>query len=91
MEDTKGIEEQLISRIRSLYKETRVATRTKEGTTSSFITKKGVRQGCVLSPTLFNLYRSGGRQILREERNRRYKIREGQDMVTNMPIIWSYW
>lgn len=51
----KGIEEQLISRIRSLYKETRVAIRTKEGTTDSFITKKGVRQG-VLSPTLFNLY-----------------------------------
>lgn len=39
----KGIEEQLISRIRSLYKETRVAIRTKEGTTSSFITKKGVK------------------------------------------------
>lgn len=52
----KGIEEQLISRIRSLYKETRVVIRTKEGTTDSFITKKGVRQRCVLSPTLFNLY-----------------------------------
>lgn len=52
----KGIEEQLIRRIRSLYKETRVRIRTKEGTSSSFNTKKGVRQGCVLSPILFNLY-----------------------------------
>lgn len=39
----KRIEEQLISRIRSLYKETRVAIRIKEGTTDSFITKKGVK------------------------------------------------
>lgn len=33
-----------------------MAIRIKEGTTSSFRTKKGVKQGCVLSPALFNLY-----------------------------------
>lgn len=52
----KEIEEQLIRKIRSLYEETRVMIRTKEETTSSFRTEKGMRQRCELSPTLFNLY-----------------------------------
>lgn len=52
----KGIEEQLIRKIRSLYDETKVVVRTREGTTSSFRTSKGVRQGCALSPALFNVY-----------------------------------
>lgn len=52
----KEIEEQLIRKIRSLYEETRVMIRTKEETTSSFRTEKGMRQGCELSSTLFNLY-----------------------------------
>lgn len=30
--------------------------RTKDGVTRSFIVNKEVRQGCVMSPTLFNLY-----------------------------------
>lgn len=38
------------------YEETEIKMRTEEGISNGFITKKGVRQGCVLSPLLFNIY-----------------------------------
>lgn len=40
----------------NVYEETLVTVRTKEGLTDVFRTTKGVRQGCVMSPLLFNLY-----------------------------------
>jgi len=49
----KGIRESLIRRIEKTYEGTEV---TKLGNTESFVTKRGVRQGCVMSPLLFNLY-----------------------------------
>ena len=39
-----------------LYLEQSACVRTESGMTSEFKIKKGVRQGCVLSPHLFNLY-----------------------------------
>lgn len=52
----KNINEHLIRRIKDLYEETKVTIRTRQGMTSMFKTTKEVRQGCVLSPLLFNLY-----------------------------------
>lgn len=52
----KGMTEHLIRRIERIYEETEVTVRTQQGYTNSFKTTKGVRQGCVLSPLLFNLY-----------------------------------
>lgn len=43
-------------RLKKIYKETEVKIRCGEEFTDKFWTKKGVRQGCVLSPLLFNLY-----------------------------------
>ncbi|XP_024875876.1 uncharacterized protein LOC112457185, partial [Temnothorax curvispinosus] len=52
----KGIKEQLIRRLEKIYDETEVVVRTSHGYTEEFQTSKGVRQGCVMSLLLFNLY-----------------------------------
>lgn len=45
-----------MSRIEKIYEETVMAVRTRQGCTDSFKTRKEVRQGCVMSPLLFNMY-----------------------------------
>ena len=42
--------------LRSLYASKEVTVRTGHGTTDWFQIGKGVHQGCILSPCLFNLY-----------------------------------
>ena len=42
--------------MRNLYTGQEAAVRTGQGTTDWFQIRKGVRQGCILSPCLFNLY-----------------------------------
>jgi len=49
----------LIRRLERIYERTEVMVRTVEGLTEKFETRKGVRQGCVLSPLLFNVYIAG--------------------------------
>ena len=49
-----GIPDHLTCPLRNAGQETTV--RTKHGTTDWFQTGKGVHQGCILSPCLFNLY-----------------------------------
>ena len=46
----------LTSLLRNLYVSQEKRVRTLYGTTDWFKIKKGVRQGCLLSPCLFNLY-----------------------------------
>ena len=64
----KGMTEHLIRRMERIYEETEVTVRTQQGCTISFKTTKGVRQGCVLSPLLFNLYIADIDKIM-EDRN----------------------
>jgi len=52
----KGIRESLVRRIEKTYKGTEVTIRTKLGNTESFVMKRGVKQECVMSSLLFNLY-----------------------------------
>ena len=51
-----GIPDHLTYFLRNLYAGQEAAVRTGHGTTDWFQIGKGVRQGCILSPCLFNLY-----------------------------------
>jgi len=51
-----GIPDHLICLLRNLYTGQEATIRTGQGTTDRFQIGKGERQGCILSPCLFNLY-----------------------------------
>ena len=51
-----GIPDHLTCLLRNLYAGQEATVRTRHGTTDWFKIGKGVRQGCILSPCLFNLY-----------------------------------
>ena len=57
-----GVPEHLITLIRNLYANGRAVVRLQEGESDPFDPAKGVRQGCILSPILFNIY---GEYIMR--------------------------
>ena len=68
-EDLKemGIPDHLTCLLRNLYAGQGATVRTGNGTTDWFQIRKGVRQGCILSSCLFNLYaeyimRNAGRE-----------------------------
>ena len=51
-----GIPDHFTCLLRNLYAGQEATVRTGYGTTDCFYTGKGLRQGCILSPCLFNLY-----------------------------------
>ena len=51
-----GIPDHLTWLLRNLYSGQEATVRTGHGTTDWFQIGKGVRQGCILSPCLFNFY-----------------------------------
>ena len=51
-----GISDHLICLLRNLCAGQEATVRTGHGTTDSFQIGKGVHQGCILSPCLFNFY-----------------------------------
>ena len=75
------ISEKLTRRIKEIYAETKNVVRIKNHNTKEFWTVRGVRQGCPLSPTLFNIYVAG----LEEE------LRKGQagGIVVGERKVWS--
>ena len=70
-----GIPDHLTCLLRNLYAGQEVTVRTGCGTTDWFQIRKGVRQGCILSPYLFNLYADNVMRNARlEEAQTRIKI-----------------
>ena len=51
-----GITDHLTCLLKNLYAGQEATVRTGHGTTDWFQVRKGVRQGCILSPCLFNLH-----------------------------------
>ena len=51
-----GVPDHLTCFLRNLYEGQEATVRTGHGTTDWFQIRKGVRQACILSPCLFNLY-----------------------------------
>ena len=51
-----GIPDHLTCLLRNLYTGQEATVRTGRGTTDWFQIRKGVHQGCILSPCLFNFY-----------------------------------
>ena len=68
-----GIPDHLSCLLRNLYAGQEAMVRTGHGTTDCFQIGKGVRQGCILSPCLFNLY---AEYIIRNE-----GLNEAQDGI----------
>ena len=60
-----GIPDHLTCLLRNLYAGQRATVRTRHGTTDWFQIGKGVCQGCILSPCLFNIY---AKYIMRKAR-----------------------
>ena len=60
-----GIPDHLTCLLRNLYAGEEATVRTKHGTMDWFKIGKGIHQGCILSPCLFNLYAENIMQNIR--------------------------
>ena len=87
-----GIPDHLTCFLRNLYADQEAIVRTGHGTTHWFQTGKGLRQGCILSPCLFNLYT---KYIMRntglEEAQAGIKIAEEISITSDMQMTPSLW
>ena len=87
-----GIPDHLACLLRNLYAGQETTGRTACGTTDWFQIGKGVRQGCILSPCLFNLY---AEYIMRnaglEEARARIKIAREISITSDIQRIPPLW
>lgn len=77
-----GVPAHLIALIRNLYADSRAAVRLQEGHSPDFEASRGVRQGCILSPVLFNIY---GEYIMRKSLEEwKGGVRVGGQKISNL-------
>ena len=86
-----GISDHLTCLLRNLYAGQEATVRTGRGTTDWFQIGKGVRQGCILSPCLFNLYaeyimRNTGLEEAQMESRLQREISITSDMQMTPPL-----
>ena len=88
-----GIPDHLTCLLRNLYAGQEATVRTGHGTTDCFQIGKGVCQGCILSPCLFNFYaeyitRNAGWRKYRLESRLPGEISKTSDMQMT-PLLWQ--
>ena len=87
-----GIQDHLTCLLRNLYAGQEATVRTGHGTTDWFQIGKGVHQGCILSPCLFNLYAD---YIMRnaglEETQAGLKIAKEISITSDMQMTLPLW
>ena len=81
-----GMLNHLICLLRNLYAGQEATVRTGHGTTDWFQTGKGVRQGCILSPCLFNL---NAEYLMRN--NRLDEAQAGISITSDMQMTPPLW
>ena len=87
-----GIPDHLMCLLRSLYAGQEATVRTRHGTTDWFKIRKGVCQGCILSPHLFNFYAEYiTRNAGLEETQAGIKIAGRKSMTSDMQMTPPSW
>ena len=88
-----GIPEHLTCLLRNLYAGQKATVRTGHGTTDWFHIEKGVRQGCILSSYLFNLYAEYIMQNVRLDEAQLESRLSGEISITSdmqmTPPLWQ--
>ena len=88
-----GISDHLICLLRNLYAGQEATVRTRHGTTDWFQIGKGVHQGCVLSPCLFNLYANTSCKMLGWMKHKLESRLPGEISITSemqmAPPLWQ--
>ena len=87
-----GISDHLTCLLRNLYAGQEAAVRTGHETTDWFQVGKGVRQGCILSPCLFNLYAEYIMRMLGWKKHKQESRFLGEISITsNMQMTPPLW
>ena len=88
-----GIPDHLTCLLRNLYAGQEATVRTGHGTTDRFQIGKGVCQGCILSPCLFNLYASTSQETLGWMKHKLESRCPGEISITSYmqvtPPLWE--
>ena len=88
-----GIPDHLICLLRNLYEGQEATVRTGHGTTDWFQIEKGVRQGCILSPCLFNAMQSTSWEMLGWKKHKLESRLPGEISITSdmqmTPPLWQ--
>ena len=88
-----GIPDHLTFLLRNLYAGQEATVRTGHGTTDWFQIRKGVHQGCILSPWLFNLYAEYIMKMLNWKKHKLESRLLGEISITSdmqmTPPLWQ--
>lgn len=84
----RGIKHELIANIKSLYKDTSSYVRVKNERSKSFISRTGLKQGCILSPLLFNVVLD---KALKRCKNKLKKYHIGNGEIESINITELYY